>query len=69
MHRMQGWIRDGTRCACRGRPTVAVMRRETIWKLRQEMDSKGKSILWDLFRELLLELLSNASGGIYPRAR
>ena len=66
---MQGWIRDGTRCACRGRPTVAVTRRETIWKLRQEMDSKAKSILWELLRELLLELLSNASGGIYPRAR
>lgn len=40
-----------------------------LWKGQagkgQEMDSKGKSIL----RELLLELLSNASGGIYPRAR
>ena len=49
----------------KGRPAGAVRRQETIWNLLQEMDSKGKSIL----RELLLELLSNASGGIYPRAR
>ena len=49
----------------KGRPAVAVRRQETIWNLLQEMDSKVKSIL----RELLLELLSNASGGIYPRAR
>ena len=73
-HRMQGWIGKGqaTERASygkdkpgKGRSAVAVRRQETIWNLLQEMDSKVKSIL----RELLLELLSNASGGIYPRAR
>ena len=44
-----------------------------LWKLRQEKDSKAKihaaGVSPGITQDLLQELLSNASGGIYPGAR
>ena len=75
---MQGWIGKGqaTERASygkdkpgKGRSAVAVRRQETIWNLLQEMDSKGNPYCGSYSGSYYFKLLSNASGGIYPRAR